>query len=81
MSRIMTGIGSITISATTAYIAPATVSHSVESVCGRLAMLEIISMCFQKGLQGCVCCDQALYTSLPLGAYEKENLKEDQMVF
>ena len=70
-------IGSITIPVTTAYITPATLSHSVRSICGRSTMMEFIRMCFQKGLQGYACCDQALYTSLPLRAYENEKLKEE----
>ena len=43
-------IASITVSTTMGYITPTTVSSSVESDSGKSAMMEIISMCFQKGL-------------------------------
>ena len=40
-------------------------------------MMEILIMCFQKGLIGSVWSDQALYNALPLRVYDSEKFLEE----
>merc|ERR1712222_119904 len=66
---------------TSSYPAEKTKKLSAEIANGRLAMMAIIGMFFQDGLTGSAWGDWALYTALPLRAFENELGVQDPVGF